>query len=405
VDISELRERRSDLVMSVSELNSYIKNIFESDRMLTSVSISGEISNFVNHRSGHLYFSLKDDEGQIRAVMFRSSAVRLKFIPENGMKVTVRGSVSVYTKDGSYQIYVSSMQPDGIGALFKAYEALKERLYLEGLFSEEHKKSIPKYPSKIGVITSPTGAAVRDIINVLSRRYPIADIYLYPALVQGASAAPSLIEAVDYFDRCGLCDVVIIGRGGGSIEDLWAFNDEALARRIYDVKVPIISAVGHEIDFTICDFVSDLRAPTPSAAAELAVPDIREIIMSVSSAEDRCVNALRRMKDIMRERFLSLADREVLKKPEALHLRLRENVEQLKERAGRAVRLVLSDGRNAVAAQCGRANALSPLSVLSRGYSVAEKNGKVVKSSKELSDGDELSIRFSEGSVKAKVTE
>jgi exodeoxyribonuclease VII large subunit len=268
IDINSLRDRQNTDIFSVIELNNYIKNIFENNRTLTSVSIRGEISNFVNHRSGHLYFSLKDAEGQIRAVMFRARASTLKFMPESGMKVVVHGTVTVYPRDGSYQIYVSTMQPDGIGALYLAYEQLKNRLAEEGLFDEKYKKVIPFIPRRIGVITSPTGAAVRDIINVTGRRFPGADLYIYPALVQGEGAEASLIKALDYLDNSHLCDVIIIGRGGGSIEDLWAFNGESLARRIFAARTPIISAVGHETDFTICDFVADLRAPTPSAAAE-----------------------------------------------------------------------------------------------------------------------------------------
>ena len=245
MDINSLRERDKRDVFSVSDLNEYIKNIFENNRTLASVSVRGEISNFVSHRSGHLYFSLKDSDGQIRAVMFRSRAMSLKFIPESGMKVIVHGSVTVYPRDGSYQIYVSSMQPDGIGALYLAYEQMKARLAEEGLFDEDHKKPIPPIPARIGVITSPTGAAVRDIINVTGRRFPQAEVYLYPALVQGEGAEESLIRALDYLDKSRLCDVIIIGRGGGSIEDLWAFNSEKLARRIYEAQVPVISAVGH----------------------------------------------------------------------------------------------------------------------------------------------------------------
>ena len=268
MDISMLRDR-SDSVMTVSELNNFIKSMFDSNRLLSSVYVKGEISNFVSHRSGHFYFSLKDADGQIKAVMFRSSALKLKFIPENGMKVTVFGSISVFSRDGVYQMYATSMQPDGIGALYLAYEQLKAKLTDEGLFRDDHKKLLPQYPSKIGVITSPTGAAVRDIINVLGRRYPLATVYIYPALVQGDGAARTLIDGVDYFDAAGLVDTIIIGRGGGSIEDLWEFNNEELARRIYACSIPVISAVGHETDFTICDFVADLRAPTPSAAGDL----------------------------------------------------------------------------------------------------------------------------------------
>ena len=232
MDISLLRER-NDAVMTVSDLNNFIKNMFDSNRLLSSIHVKGEISNFTNHRSGHLYFSLKDDGAQIKAVMFRSSAARLKFMPENGMKVTVFGSISVFPRDGVYQMYVTSMQPDGIGALYLAYEQLKAKLESEGLFSEDNKKPIPQFPERIGVITSPTGAAVRDVINVIGRRYPLATIYLYPALVQGEGAARTLIDGIDYFDKSRLVDTVIIGRGGGSIEDLWEFNNEMLARRIY----------------------------------------------------------------------------------------------------------------------------------------------------------------------------
>ena len=283
MDISSLRERDNIGTFSVSELNGYIKRIIESNRTLASVTVKGEISNFTAHRSGHFYFSLKDSEGQIKAVMFRSRAQTLRFMPESGMKVIVHGSVSVYERDGVYQLYASSIQPDGIGALYLAYEQLKEKLYKNGIFDPAHKMPLPKYPEKIGVITSPTGAAVRDIINVLKRRYPIASIYLYPSLVQGDGAEEDLIKAVDYFDRSNLCDVIIIGRGGGSIEDLWAFNSEKLAMRIFDCKIPIISAVGHETDFTICDFVADMRAPTPSAAAEISAPDIAELLLRLDS--------------------------------------------------------------------------------------------------------------------------
>ena len=308
MDISSLRER-SSASLSVCDLNNYIKNAFENDRLLSAVTVRGEISNFVNHRSGHMYFSLKDEESQIRAVMFRSKAIGLKFLPENGMKVTVHGSVAVYTRDGSYQIYVNTMQPDGVGALYLAYEQLKNKLRDEGLFDEEHKKPIPKMPGRIGVITASTGAAIRDILTVTERRYPLADIYVYPALVQGEGAEDDLIAGVDYFDRSSLVDVVIIGRGGGSIEDLWAFNSERLARRIYDASVPIISAVGHETDFTICDFVSDMRAPTPSAAAELAVPDRTELLRYVDYCSERLDTALIRKLDKCAERFDSLLHR------------------------------------------------------------------------------------------------
>ena len=294
MDISFLRERDNPGSFSVTELNNYIKNLFDGNRTLSAVTVKGEISNFKNHSTGHLYFSLKDEEGQIRAVMFRSKAMSLKFMPESGMRVIAHGSVTIYPRDGSYQLYVNSLQPDGIGALYLAYEQLKDKLYQEGLFDESHKKPIPYAPQSVGVITSPTGAAVRDIINVISRRFPIATVYLYPALVQGEGAEESLISGLDYFEKSALADVIILGRGGGSIEDLWAFNGERLARKIFAATTPIISAVGHETDFTIADFVSDLRAPTPSAAAELAVPDSKELLMRIDGIGESGSKALER---------------------------------------------------------------------------------------------------------------
>ena len=400
MDISSLRERR-DTSMTVSELNVFIKNMFDSNRLLANVYVRGEISNFVNHRSGHLYFTLKDEEGQIRGVMFRSSAIKLKFIPENGMKVTVCGSITVYPRDGSYQIYVTSMQPDGIGALYLAYEQLKNKLEAEGLFSELHKKFIPEFPKKIGVITSPTGAAVRDIINVIGRRYPLAELYLYPALVQGDGAVETLIAGIDYFDKSRLVDTVIIGRGGGSIEDLWAFNSEKLARRIFDCNVPVISAVGHETDFTICDFVSDMRAPTPSAAAELSVPDIREVVMRIDSLSDRADRSLNRITEKYRERVNSLICSPVLKKPEKIIEPLRQDLNSLSADLQSLYTGLVVELRHTLGENVAKLEALNPLSVLSRGYSVLTKNNKTISSVDLLKNGDIISIRLKDGSVEA----
>ncbi len=391
--------------MSVSELNTYVKNMFDSSRLLCSLSVCGEISNFTNHRSGHLYFSLKDDGGQIRAVMFRSSAAHLKFMPENGMRVTVRGSVSVFVRDGSYQLYVTAMQPDGIGALYLAYEQLKARLEAEGLFDSSKKQPIPELPSRIGVITSPTGAAVRDIINVLGRRYPLARVYVYPALVQGDGAVESLIHALDYFDKSRLADVIIIGRGGGSIEDLWAFNSEALARRIYDMNIPVISAVGHETDFTICDFVADLRAPTPSAAAELAVADVRELRMRIDGAADRLDSALIRRCERSHERLAALCGRLHAASPEGMVSDGRHSLLQIRSMLNNAMSGIVKDKRGAFSVLLGGLNGLNPLATLARGYSIAEHNGKVVSSAASLSRDDVISLRFSDGSAKARITE
>lgn len=405
IDINSLRERDNTAIFSVSDLNEYIKNIFENNRTLSSVTVRGEISNFVNHRSGHLYFSLKDADGQIRAVMFRSRAQALKFMPESGMKVILHGSVTVYPRDGSYQIYVSSMQPDGIGALYLAYEQMKERLNAEGLFDEAHKKLIPEFPRRIGVITSPTGAAVRDIINVSGRRYPNAEVYLYPALVQGEGAEESLIRALDYLDKSKLVDVIIIGRGGGSIEDLWAFNSEKLARRIFAAQVPIISAVGHETDFTICDFVADLRAPTPSAAAELAVPDRRELMMRLDSYDYRLsrglINRINRSRDRL-EKSAALA--ESFSPANYIKTR-RENLGRLNDKAKLLVASRVDKAKDRLIACVGKLDALSPLSILSRGYALVEKDGRMLGSSRDVKTDDSLRIILSDGEIIAKAVE
>lgn len=405
IDINSLRDRDNAEAFSVSGLNEYIKNIFETNRTLSSVTVRGEISNFVNHRSGHLYFSLKDSDGQIRAVMFRSRAQMLKFMPESGMKVIVHGSVTVYPRDGSYQLYVSSMQPDGIGALYLAYEQMKARLAEEGLFDDDHKLPIPRFPRRVGVITSPTGAAVRDIINVTGRRFPQAEIYLYPALVQGDGAEDSLISALNYLDWSGLCDVIIIGRGGGSIEDLWAFNSERLARRIYDATTPIISAVGHETDFTICDFVSDMRAPTPSAAAELAVPDKRELMLQLDSLDERLCLALKRKVSRARERLeylSSMTDASSLSNT----IRARKDVLlSCYEKAKLIISSRIDRSADRLSSAAGKANALSPLSVLSRGYSIAEGKTGVVKSVNDVNVDDEIRLTLSDGSIRARVIE
>lgn len=403
MDISSLRERNMPSEISVSELNAYIKRIFDSDRTLNAISVRGEISNFTYHRTGHLYFTLKDEDSQIRAVMFRSSASHLKFVPENGMKVIVRGSVSLYSQGGNYQIYVTSMQPDGIGALYLAYEQLKARLDAEGLFLEEYKKNIPEFPRRVGVITSPTGAAVRDIINVTGRRFPLAEIYLYPSLVQGDGAVPNLIEALDYFEASGLADVIIIGRGGGSIEDLWAFNSEELARRIFACATPIISAVGHETDFTICDFVSDLRAPTPSAAAEIAVPDAKELTLRISGFYDRCEAALIRRCERADERLLRIKENRVFKTPEELFVQKLDNISYIRERIFLLTENIISEKGNSLAFAAGKLDALSPLATLARGYSVVTGKAGTVKRLSDVESGDEISVRISDGEIFAKV--
>ncbi|MBQ3004952.1 MAG: exodeoxyribonuclease VII large subunit, partial [Clostridia bacterium] len=269
---------KTPITITVSQLNAYLKSIIEYDDNLRDFYLKGEISNFTNHyRTGHLYMTLKDGESQVKAVMFRSAAQKLKFRPENSMQIIARGRISVYERDGQYQFYIEEMQPDGVGALALAFEQLKKKLENEGLFSKEYKKPIPEFPERIGVVTSPTGAAIQDILNVLGRRYPKAEVIFAPVQVQGDSASGQIAKAIFEFNQKKCADVLIVGRGGGSIEDLWAFNEEVVARAVFASKIPIISAVGHETDFTICDFVADLRAPTPSAAAELATPDIDKL--------------------------------------------------------------------------------------------------------------------------------
>lgn len=398
---------QNTLVLSVSQLNRYIKMNFDADANLANIFISGEISNFTNHyRTGHLYFTLKDDSAAVRAVMFNSSAKRLKFMPEDGMKVIARGRVSVYEASGQYQLYVDDMQPDGVGALNLAYEQLKEKLQKEGLFSELHKKPLPPYPGKVGVITSPTGAAVRDIINVLGRRFPYAEIVFCPVLVQGEGAHLQLTDAVNLFNSERAADVIIIGRGGGSIEDLWEFNDEGLARAVYNSEIPVISAVGHETDFTICDFVADMRAPTPSAAAELAVPDANELQYALSALKNRMfLNVSSGIAD-RRSRLEYLTSKGVLKSPD-------EMLSNRSQRLDTAFSKMLSSYENRIGGKkvefISAATALSkldPMSVLMRGFAfVSDKNGKNVYSSQALAKGDKINVRFHDGSAVCEVEE
>lgn len=398
---------QNTLVLSVSQLNRYIKMNFDADENLVNIFISGEISNFTNHyRTGHLYFTLKDDSAAVRAVMFNSSAKRLKFMPEDGMKVIARGRVSVYEASGQYQLYVDDMQPDGVGALNLAYEQLKEKLQKEGLFSELHKKPLPPYPEKVGVITSPTGAAVRDIINVLGRRFPYAEIVFCPVLVQGEGAHLQLTDAVNMFNSERAADVIIIGRGGGSIEDLWEFNDEGLARAVYNSDIPVISAVGHETDFTICDFVADMRAPTPSAAAELAVPDANELQYALSALKNRMfLNVSSGIAD-RRSRLEYLTSKGALKSPD-------EMLSNRSQRLDTAFSKMLSSYENRIGGKkvefISAATALSkldPMSVLMRGFAfVSDKNGKNVYSSQALAKGDKINVRFHDGSAVCEVKE
>lgn len=390
-------------VLSVSQLNFYIKSIIENDPRLNFVFLTGEISNLTNHyRSGHIYLSLKDEKSVIRAVMFAGNARTLRFQPQDGMKVICRGRIAVYEPSGQYQLYIEDMQPDGVGALTIAFEQLKSSLAEKGLFDNAHKKPIPKFPKTIGVITSPTGAAVQDIRNILSRRYPCADIVMCPVLVQGESAPSQLVDAVNKLDEYNACDVIIIGRGGGSIEDLWAFNSEELAYAIYECKIPIISAVGHETDFTICDFVADLRAPTPSAGAELAVPDKVEL-MSFYNSQLQYISSLADVKLKNYSNLITdLRRRLSLVSPQSKIDEYERNFDVLSNKVESLIIDKINKADSSIKATAAKLEAINPISVLSRGYAIAQKDGQVVISKNQLSIDDEFLIEFSDGKIKAK---
>ncbi len=403
----DITEYFNENIIGVSELNGYVKEVIKAIPVFRDLRVRGEISNFKNHvQSGHFYFSLKDGGAVVRAVMFSRDAKTLRFMPENGMRVVIRGRLSVYERDGNYQLYVTEMEPDGIGALYEAYEKLKKRLEAEGLFSAGYKRELPKYPKTVGVITSPTGAAVKDIINVTGRRFPLAEILIYPALVQGEGAEASLINGVKCFTDRVRPDVVIIGRGGGSIEDLWAFNSEALARAIAASDLPFISAVGHETDFTICDFVCSVRAPTPSAAAEIAVPDISEIKYRVDGIfgeiRDTVVGKLERLK----EKISEIEKKNVIASPYGFIDEKRMELEGLTERVEKYEQRILEEKRARFETLCGQLNALSPLAVLTRGYgAVYSADGDVITGAGDVQRGDVLTLRMSDGEIYAEATE
>ena len=397
----------SDRILTVTQLNEYLRLLMDGNPYLSSVYVCGEISNFTNHyKTGHFYFSLKDETGTLRAVMFRSAAQHVAFKPENGMRVIVGGRVSVFPRDGQYQIYVNEMQPDGIGALYVAYEQLRRKLESEGLFDESRKRPLPQVPRTIGVVTSQTGAAVRDIIDILGRRFPLARVILYPALVQGAGAAKSVAEGVRFFCETMQTDVIIVGRGGGSMEDLWAFNDEALVRTVAASPIPVISAVGHETDFTLCDFAADLRAPTPSAAAELAVPDGTQLRSALDAKRLYLHRAMEARLSAARASLSALATARCMRSPKNYIEDRRMSLSYLTEKLDHAATLLLLEKRNRFGALCAKAEALSPLKVLTRGYAaVFLDDGRAVSDARELSVGDEISIRMSKGTARATVTD
>lgn len=382
-------------IATVSQINGYVKKILDHNIILNNVWIKGEISNFKHHYSGHLYITLKDEGGVLKAVMFRSSAQTLNFEPGDGMKVLARGRISVYEAGGSYQLYIEEMIPDGVGELYIAYEQLKKQLAEEGLFDEVHKKPIPQFPKRVGVVTASTGAAVRDIINVITRRYPMAEIVIYPAQVQGTGAAQSVVRAIEYFNATKEVDTLIVGRGGGSIEDLWAFNEEITARAIFASEIPIISAVGHETDFTIADFVADLRAPTPSAAAEIAVPSMIELRNRINIDQNRISqNVVGRI-----ESSRLLLKRFKMKTPKDRIDDYNLKLDSLLKSMENSLKMKTMTLKRQFAEQTAKLDALSPLQTLSRGYSIpTTEDGTVIRSAEEMKKGMEFTLRLKDGS-------
>ena len=395
MDISKMRFPGA---LTVTELNRYIKDLVDINPPLGDIYIKGEISNFKAHSSGHYYFSLKDSDSVLKAVMFRMSASRLGYMPQNGMKVVAHGRISVYERGGEYQLYVDSMEPDGVGAMYMALEQLKAKLSAMGLFDESRKKPLPKIPSAVGVVTSPTGAAVRDIINVCTRRFPYARIRVYPALVQGDGAVDSVAAGIEYFNRCGGADVLIVGRGGGSIEDLWAFNSEKVALAVSRSRFPVISAVGHETDVTICDLVADRRAPTPSAAAELAVPETAELKQKFNNVITRETAVLMGRIDAKKKELDRLAASRVLTSPAASFEDRSVTVDRLSDRLARAQNNILEKKTALLKSGAASLSALNPMAVLSRGYgAVFAADGSVIKSAGSLSVGDTVKLTLSDG--------
>ena len=391
--------------LTVSQLNGYIKGLFDRDDVLSGISVSGEISNIKYHSSGHLYLTLKDEDATISAVMFRSDFSRLNFRPENGMRVIASGRVSVYERGGQYQLYISYMRPDGIGALYMALERLKKQLMAEGLFDASRKKALPEYPKRIGVVTSPTGAVIRDIIRVAGRRFPMSEIVLFPVHVQGDMAVSEICAGIDYFNIQKNVDVLIVGRGGGSLEDLWAFNCEAVVRSVAASEIPVISAVGHETDFTLCDLAADKTAATPSMAAELAVPDVLGIKQSLASKLGRMEVLTKRMIDAKR---LYLDDRSnalELNSPKNRLLRSVSLLDAKSERMRTLINMKTADARLLLAKGAAKLEALSPLGVLARGYGfVQDKDGNTVTSVDKLSPDDTIRITVKDGTADAKIT-
>ena len=416
-----------DNYITIGEINRYLKDLFDNDRNLQEVYLKGEISNFKAHTRGHFYFTLKDDTSRINAVMFSYRASSLKFVPSDGMKVLVKGKVSVYEATGAYQIYVDEMQEDGIGNLYIEFEKLKKKLATEGLFDKDKKKRIPKVPRRIGIVTASTGAAIRDILTTIKRRFPICETILFPSLVQGTEAAKDIVKNIELANTYDI-DTLIVGRGGGSIEDLWPFNEEIVARAIYNSRVPVISAVGHEIDFTIADFVADLRAPTPTAAAELAVPDMATIKTYLDNAISRSTISINSCIDSRKQSLGSLVNSYVLKKPTAMYEIKEQNLDFLIDRINKEMKIILDNTRvrlfkvsnsyvltnpdilykfkmQGLEHLINKLEVLNPMNTLKRGYAIVKKDDKVVSDLKKVQIDDNINIEVKSGMINAKVLE
>ena len=393
-------------IYSVSEVNQLIKSMLDREPQLGEIFLRGEISNYKLYPSGHHYFTLKDAEGAIRCVMFKGQALRLRFRPENGMKVIAFGRITVFPRDGVYQLYCSDLTADGVGDLHIAFEQLKEKLYREGLFDSAHKKPLPKYPQRIAIITSAAGAAVHDMIRILRRRYPLAKVLLLPVRVQGPEAPPEIVGAIRYANRYQVGDVIITGRGGGSIEDLWAFNDERVARAIYESEIPVISAVGHEPDVTIADFVADVRAATPSHAAEIAVPDQEELRERLLSAQGRMVQGEERRLGLLRTRLTALSEKRVLRDPMAFLQEKRMILDYVQRALADRGGAILSEPKRRLGALSAALDAMSPLAVLGRGYAIPQReDGSVLRSAADISAGDKLTVTMGDGAIDCRVEE
>lgn len=394
----------NDKYLTISQLNEYVKERIDTDPYLRRIYLKGEISNFKNHTRGHLYFTLKDDDSRLSAVMFSSQATYLKFTPEDGMNVLVEGRISCYPAQGTYQVYVDKMEMDGLGNLYVEFEKLKKKLQAEGLFNQEHKRSLPKYPSRIGIVTASTGAAIKDILSTIKRRYSICETILFPSLVQGSDAAPDIVRQINAAQNYNL-DILIVGRGGGSIEDLWAFNEEIVARAIYDSKVPVISAVGHEIDYTIADYVADLRAPTPTGAAEMAVPVLSDVKNNIDNYKIRLrENIIKTLKQ-SELRLEKIKDSFILSNPLAMYEVKEEKLNNYVNSLNRYIKEYLNNKTHSLKIDLNSLKLLNPINIMEKGYSLVKVEDKIIKDTKDLKVNDKIDIKLYKGEVIAEVKE